>query len=48
MGRYKRVYRVMVEDTTDGSRKGKSGGIRYDSVKKGKRAKKPKTRGKKK
>lgn len=40
MGRYKRVYRVMTEDTTDGSRKGRCGGIKYDSVRKGARTKK--------
>lgn len=46
MGRYKRVYRVMTEDTTDGSRTGRCGGIKYDSVRKGARAKKSKPKSK--
>ena len=46
--RYRHVYRTMIEDTTDGSRRGKSGSVKYDSVRKGKRTKKSKTRGKKK
>lgn len=39
--RYKRVYRVMLEDK-DGNRHGKSGGIKYNSKPKGKRTKRVK------
>lgn len=33
--RYKHVYQTMIEDTTDGSRTGRSGSVRYDSTRKG-------------
>ena len=41
MAKYKRVYRVMYEDS-EGYRHGKSGGIKYNSKPKGKRTKRGK------
>lgn len=45
--RYRHVYQTMIEDTTDGSRRGKSGSVRYESTRKGARTKKSKPWGKK-